>query len=285
MSGRIRKEDLHDTLLNQVIPFAVSTGLKNVYSISTSPAPIALVAGMAVSVQINVASDAASTLNWNGLGAKGIKKANGTDITNLKLNGIYTLRYDGVNFMLQGEGAGGNAVAGDLLINKTATTDAGDIVGTMPENNALTVTPSSAAQNFPAGHYTGVTVNPIPATAGDTIIATNNNNVNTMSTVMTKFREYKITAAGSYRIAFSLWNSDTSSYISYGQLYRNGVPIGALRQTNAGASVTMVFTEDISGWSINDLLQLYLKTSDGTKYANENVFQVSIFTSNPVITL
>lgn len=125
------EEDLiaHEADYTLQIPFATTTGTANNYAISL---PIeSLITGMAVSVKINVASTGASTLNWNGKGAKPIKKANGTDVTNLKANGIYTLRYDGVNFILQGEGASGNAIASDLLLGKTATVDVGEIVGTL----------------------------------------------------------------------------------------------------------------------------------------------------------
>lgn len=119
-------------------------GELNAYSFAT-PAIAALTAGMAVCVKINADSTGASTLNWDTKGAKGIKKANGTDVTNLKTNGIYTLRYDGANFILQGEGASGDAVASDLLLGKKATTDAGKITGT------LTLTGDAAVGNVLSG--------------------------------------------------------------------------------------------------------------------------------------
>ncbi|AET70756.1 hypothetical protein Desor_5380 [Desulfosporosinus orientis DSM 765] len=140
------------------VPYAgVTTGAENTYAIAI-PAIAALTTGMAVSVKINVDSTGASTLNWNGKGAKGIKKSNGTDVTNLKANGIYTLRYDGANFILQGEGGSGNASASDLLSGKTASTDAGDIVGTMPNKvgSETIITPSTTDQVIPQGYYGGV---------------------------------------------------------------------------------------------------------------------------------
>ena len=105
------------------------TNTGNAYAIAT-PDITALTAGMAVSVKINADSTGAATLDWDSKGAKGIKKANGVDAV-LKNGGVYTLRYDGTNFILQGEGASGNAVASDLLSGKTASTDAGEIVGTL----------------------------------------------------------------------------------------------------------------------------------------------------------
>lgn len=115
------------------VPYGgVTTNVGNAYSIAT-PVITALTAGMAISIKINADSTGASTLNWNSKGAKPVKKANGSDVTNLKANGIYTLRYDGANFILQGEGGSGNAVAFDLRSGKTMTTDAGDVTGTMPD--------------------------------------------------------------------------------------------------------------------------------------------------------
>lgn len=119
------------------VPYAIATGSTNVYATTITPALSSYVEGMALSVKIPVDSTGACTINVNGLGAVGIKKANGADVTNLKAGGIYTLRYDGVNFILQGEGASGNATASDLLSGKTATTDAGEITGTMIDRGAI----------------------------------------------------------------------------------------------------------------------------------------------------
>lgn len=137
------------------VPYAgVTTGTANTYAITT-PTITTLKAGMAISLKFNVDSTGASTLNWCGLGAKGIKKSNGTDVTNLKTTGIYTLRYDGTNFILQGEGGSGNATASDLLSGKTASTDAGDIIGTMPDNGAVIITPSTVNQTIANGRHNG----------------------------------------------------------------------------------------------------------------------------------
>jgi hypothetical protein len=137
--------------------FGSTTGTANTYSITLTPAPTSYLDGMAVSIKINVDSTGASTLNVNGLGAKGLKKANGTDITNLKANGVYTFRYNSStgNFIVQGEGGAGNAVASDLLTGKTASTDAGDITGTMPNNGAVTITPGTTNQTIAAGYHNG----------------------------------------------------------------------------------------------------------------------------------
>jgi hypothetical protein len=148
----------HEADYTLQVPYGgTTTGTANTY-VLTTPSITALSVGMAVSVKFNVDSTGASTLNWGSKGAKGIKKANGTDVTNLKATGIYTLRYDGTNFILQGEGGSGNAAASDLLSGKTASTDVGDITGTMPNNGAVNRTPSNVAQSIPAGYTTGGTV-------------------------------------------------------------------------------------------------------------------------------
>jgi hypothetical protein len=144
------------------VPYAgITSGTSSAYTIAT-PTISSLVEGMAVAIKAHIASGASCTLDWDGKGAKSIKKPNGANAT-LKLNGIYTLRYDGTNFILQGEGASGNATASNLLSGKTATTDAGDIVGTMPDKSGAN-TAALASYGYsgglqlrpPAGYYDGV---------------------------------------------------------------------------------------------------------------------------------
>jgi len=114
--------------------YAVATGSANTYAVTLNPAPSGYVDGMAIAVKINVDNTGASTLNVNGLGAKPIKKPNGNDVSagNLKAGSVYTLRYNGTNFILQGEGGSGNAQPSDVLSGKTFTNDFGEQVGTMP---------------------------------------------------------------------------------------------------------------------------------------------------------
>jgi len=87
--------------------------------------------GLRIAVKIHVASTGASTINVNGLGAKAIKKPNGNNATNLKANGVYTLVYDGTNFILQGEGGEGNAQPGDVIKGKIFTNDDDVQTGTL----------------------------------------------------------------------------------------------------------------------------------------------------------
>lgn len=113
--------------------YGTTAGSTNTYTLTLSPALTAYAAGVCVAVKIHAANTGAATININGLGAKTILDSKGIALTSgkLKLNVIYTLRYDGTNFILQGDGGSGNAVASDLLSGKTASADAGDIVGAM----------------------------------------------------------------------------------------------------------------------------------------------------------
>lgn len=132
-----------------------TTNTGNAYAVTLNPAPTSYVDKMGLILTINADSTGASTINVNGLGAKGIKKANGSDVTNLKNGGIYSLRYNSTtgNFILQGEGGSGNATASDLLSGKTASTDAGDIVGTIPSKTTKTYTPGTTNQIITSGQY------------------------------------------------------------------------------------------------------------------------------------
>lgn len=126
----LHPETSADNIIGQGL-FGTTTGT-NAYVVSM-PSVIALYAGLRVTVKFSVSNTGASTLNVSGLGAKPIVKAGGSALTsgNLKASGVYTLVYDGTSFQLQGEGGSGNATASDLLSGKTASTDAGNIVGTL----------------------------------------------------------------------------------------------------------------------------------------------------------
>jgi hypothetical protein len=115
--------------------YAAATGSANNYAVTLSPAPSAYVEGMCVVVKININNTGASTINVNGLGAKSIKKSNGNDVSsgNLKAGSIYTVRYNGTNFILQGEGGEyGTAGATQVLTGYSIGTEMGLVNGTMP---------------------------------------------------------------------------------------------------------------------------------------------------------
>lgn len=86
--------------------FGITTGENNNYSLNLSPSPNAYVDGMCIVIAVHLNSNGGSTLNINGLGSKPLKRSDGSEVTDLKQNGIYTFRYNTATgaFVLQGEG-------------------------------------------------------------------------------------------------------------------------------------------------------------------------------------
>ena len=152
--------DLEAHLLDYVphIPYGVATGSANTYAVTLAPVPSSYIEGMGVAVKINVDNTGASTINVNSLGAKTIKKPNGTDVSagNLKAGSIYSVRYNGTNFILQGSDSAGDATTGDVLSGKTFSSDSDvGITGTMPNRGAVNITPGTAAQTIQEGYHNG----------------------------------------------------------------------------------------------------------------------------------
>jgi hypothetical protein len=127
------------TLLNNNTGFGTTAGTATAYTLTLSPVPTTLIAGLKFSFKTHIASGANPTLNPNALGAKAIKKPNGNAAT-LALNGVYTVVYDGTAFILQGEGGEyGTAVAADVIAGKTLGTENGLVTGAIVQRaNDLT---------------------------------------------------------------------------------------------------------------------------------------------------
>ncbi len=85
--------------------YGTATGT-NALVITLNPAPTAYLDGMAISFKNTTQNTGTVTINVNGLGAKSVLKSNGLALAsgNLKANSVYTIRYNGSNFILQGEG-------------------------------------------------------------------------------------------------------------------------------------------------------------------------------------
>lgn len=112
--------------------FAQDAGANDTYTATLSPAPSAYVTGNHYRFKANTANTGACTINFNGLGAKTIKKAAGGITTDLSDNDIRAgqwvdLVYDGTNMQMQS--TLGNAASGGST-NPTS--------GVIPYNNAGT---------------------------------------------------------------------------------------------------------------------------------------------------
>ena len=134
------------------IPWSgTSTNIDNAYYLA-EPTILSLVEGMAVSFKCNADATGAVTLNWAGTGDKSVLKANGLPVTNWKSNGVYTLRYNGLNFWLQGEGGDyGNVLAKYVTQGIIFGTEHGLEVGTNTNkqwaSNAQTINTTFTSNN------------------------------------------------------------------------------------------------------------------------------------------
>lgn len=101
--------------------YAVDSGSANAYLVTLSPAPTSYIDGMCIAVKIANSSTGASTINVNNLGAKNILDGMGNAIVSGQLVAgyIYTLRYNGTNFIIQGKDSakmnGSNVIANDAV--------------------------------------------------------------------------------------------------------------------------------------------------------------------------
>lgn len=107
--------------------YGATTGTANTYFVTLNPAPTAILEGMGLSIKINVTNTGASTIKVNDLGARTIKKADGNDVKagDLKAGSIYSLRYSGAVFILQGEG-GGYSTGDNIVPNNIKPNEIGD---------------------------------------------------------------------------------------------------------------------------------------------------------------
>ncbi|MCR8645593.1 hypothetical protein NV379_23420 [Paenibacillus sp. N1-5-1-14] len=135
-----------------------TAGTSTSYTVNSSPNPTALVDKIGVVITTHIDSGVNPKLTWGTLASVPILKPNGS-VAVFKKDAIYTLRYSVVKaaFILQGEGGSGNATSADLLIDKTASTDVGDIVGTMPDRGTVNYTMTTHGQSFmiTAGKHSG----------------------------------------------------------------------------------------------------------------------------------
>lgn len=165
--------------------YADDTGSANAKAVAISPVTV-YVKGLGISFTNKTVNTDAATLNVNGLGAIPILKSNGSALTsgNLKANSVYTVRYNGTSFILQGEGGEyGTATAGDVLVGTTIGTEKGlvngalaltgnataaqvlsgqtfynsnakiKLTGTMPSKAAATITPGTTDQTIAGSQY------------------------------------------------------------------------------------------------------------------------------------
>lgn len=90
-----------NTIKNKVVHFAVSSGINNAYTVNVSGVT-SLYAGLQINVVASFSNTGSSTLQINSLESKTIKLNQNNLIGNeIKINNIFTVIFDGVNWQLQ----------------------------------------------------------------------------------------------------------------------------------------------------------------------------------------
>ena len=143
--------------------FSTASDSNNVYSIALSGVTsLSSIENKPIRVRFNAASTGNVQIKVNSLTAVDLVDYFGNHVTNVRqdliANIVYCIPQSGnPNFQLLGKGGGGNAIASDLLYSKTATTDAGQITGTMPNNGSVggTITSQGGSIYIPAGYTSG----------------------------------------------------------------------------------------------------------------------------------
>jgi hypothetical protein len=112
-------------------------------------------------------------------------------------------------------------------------------------------------------------------TVGDYILIEDTTEVsNNVTANDTKVAEFTLDKNGALRIKFDLKiGAGGAGSEAYAQIYRNGVAVGTRQQDDSSTNY-VTFSEDISGWSNGDLVQLYSKTSNATYPAYTRNFRL-----------
>jgi hypothetical protein len=165
------KTDAHDSDYIKHPIVGTTKGSSTAYTLSPDPPLDELVIGVGAIITAHLASGDNPTLNISGKGAKPIIKPNENPAKLLE-NGVYHVRYNGVNFILLGEGGEyGTAQTNHVLAPYTIGTEDGIVEGTMPDRGSKIFTPSDSTQTGADGYYSGITVNPRPVLSGDAATA------------------------------------------------------------------------------------------------------------------
>jgi hypothetical protein len=96
-------------------------------------------------------------------------------------------------------------------------------------------------------------------TAGDRLLIKSVQETIATSITYIALKQIRLDRGGTLRISFKLRRVGGSLSV-YGRVYRNGSAVGTERSTTSTSGDT--YTQDISGWSAGDRIQVYGRTSD-----------------------
>lgn len=106
-------------------------------------------------------------------------------------------------------------------------------------------------------------------------------NVGTSFTVYTKMLEIRIPRGGTLTIKFGISAYNDGARTGFGKIYRNGSAVGTERTSSGSGTDWADYSEDISGWTAGDLLQIYSKIDAAS--AIVLVGALRLYTGLPVI--
>lgn len=102
-----------DALLHPVPELITTAGGTTTYTLTPSPAITAYTTGQEFLIKMNATNTGASTINVSGLGAKSLTKGGATALasSDLLINAVYKIVYDGTQFQVSGIGGSSATVA------------------------------------------------------------------------------------------------------------------------------------------------------------------------------
>lgn len=115
-------------------------------------------------------------------------------------------------------------------------------------------------------------VDALEGAAGETVIGESTTVKVTSSLSAVKLKEMRIWRGGTVRVAVTLSGAPGGVAGVQAQVYRNGVPVGTLRDALPLADT--VYSEDIGGWYPGDLCQVWGKVADAIQVLGVKTFQV-----------
>jgi microcystin-dependent protein len=126
--------------------YGIDTGAVNAYAVALPKTQTTYIDGMQVVFKPVNSNTGASTIDVDGIGPKGIKRPDGTDIIDGDLlnTQVIALRYDGVNFVLASPASSFAAVAAD------ASAAASSAAAALASENAAASSASAAASSAAA---------------------------------------------------------------------------------------------------------------------------------------
>ena len=107
--------------------------------------------------------------------------------------------------------------------------------------------------------------------ASDVLIYADNPVASTTSSTMVMIKQAVTYARNIFRISFELALSGSGTVEA--RIFRNGIAVGILRSTTD--TTYTLFTQDISGWEVGDLLQVYARVASGAATALVRNLRVS----------